>query len=188
MVLFAPSASSFDAMISATALIEEEGRTPGARILRIAREEAGERAAEALHLEPGDSVVEVTRLRSADDMPLVIERITFPYKIGEPFLTLTSDSASLHQLLADRGITIDNVIRIVRISTATADDAELLGIEEGAAVWNIELRASTFQGEPVEYAQYRFRGDVVSMTMSNVRGSQIPIKFTVTPPDSDEHE
>ncbi|MCQ4618396.1 MULTISPECIES: GntR family transcriptional regulator [Corynebacterium] len=182
IVLLAPSTSSFDALLSVSALMKEQGRTSGGKILRIAREPADDRTARALQLEQGDPVVEVERVRSADGVPAVIERLVFPFKIGERLLAMSEDNESVHEILAQHGINADNAVRIGQITTATAEQATLLEIEEGAPLWHVELRASTFQGEHIEYAEYDFRGDMMRLVMSNVRGGPVPVKFSIIDP------
>nr|VDG63088.1 GntR family transcriptional regulator [Streptococcus thermophilus] len=182
IVLLAPSTSSFDALLSTSALMTEQGRKPGGKILRIARKPADARAAKALQLEQGDPVVEVERVRFTDGVPAVIERLVFPFKIGEPLLAMTQDDDSVHAILAEHGFNADNAVRIGQITTATAEQAALLEIEEGAPLWHMELRVSTFQGEHIEYAEYEFRGDMIRLIMSNVRGGPVPVKFGIIDP------
>lgn len=169
-------------MISTTALFKEEGREPGERILRIAREPASEQAVAALQLEKDATVVDIERVRYADGVPVLIERLVFPLKFGERFLSLAPNSESVHQQLANSNVRIDNVVRTGRIQAADAMQAKLLDIEAGSPLWRLELRASTFQGEHVEYAEYFFRADMLSLSMSNVRGGSVPLKFDVVDP------
>lgn len=182
MVLPAPAANSFDALLSTGKLIKEQKHTPGQRILRIAREPASDRAAYALGLNPDDPVVEIVRVRTANETPVLIEKLVFPLAIGESLLTLNADSESVHDKLSSEGVHVDNVARIARAIAADKEQAELLGIEPGSPLWEVELRASTFQGDPVEYAVHTYRADMVSLKLSNVRGGSIPLKFDVSNP------
>nr|WP_269208601.1 GntR family transcriptional regulator [Corynebacterium aquatimens] len=174
--------SSFDSLLSATTLIEDTKKTPGQKILRIVREPADEQIAAALHLSPGDDVVKIERVRYADDLPVMVQTNVFPIAIGERFLTLTEDSESVHAQLARSGVKIDNVVRRVRVRMTTEEEQQLLQLEESAPVWSEELRASTFQGEPVEYAECAIPGNMADLIMSNVRGSSIPLKFELVLP------
>jgi len=180
LVLEAPKVNSFDALISTTSLLQEANQEAGDKILRVAREPATPTIAELLNLEINDPVVEIVRVRTANETPVLIERLGFPFTIGERFLTLEPGAEALHDQLFDGGVVIDNASRTAQVSTATAHQAELLGIAEGEPVWKLEMRASTFQGEPVEYAENIYRGDVVKVELSSVRGASIPLKFEIT--------
>ena len=172
--------NSLDALISTTSLLQEANQEAGDKILRVAREPATPTIAELLNLEINDPVVEIVRVRTANETPVLIERLVFPFKIGERFLTLEPGAEALHDQLFDGGVVIDNASRTAQVSTAAAHQAELLGIAEGEPVWKLEMRAFTFQGEPVEYAENIYRGDVVKVELSSVRGASIPLKFEIT--------
>ena len=85
LVLEAPKVNSFDALISTTSLLQEANQEAGDKILRVAREPATPTIAELLNLEINDPVVEIVRVRTANETPLLIERLVFPFKIGERF-------------------------------------------------------------------------------------------------------
>ena len=180
LVLEAPKTNSFDALISATSLINEAHFIAGGQILRVAREQASPSIAEALNRAPNDPIVEIVRLRTANKVPVLIERLVFPFNIGKDFLDLTPDSESIHKQLLEDGVTIDNAVRSAIICKATAEQAELLEIAEGDPVWKLDMRASTFQGEHVEYAENVYRADMVKVEVSSVRGASIPLRFEIT--------
>lgn len=180
LVLEAPKTNSFNALISASALVAEAGQTPGEKIIRVAREPAGEKIAVALNLKVNDPVVEIVRVRTANGVPVLIERLVFPLRFGERFLALTPESEPVHDQLFDAGVVIDNASRTAQVDRATATHAELLKIPEGDPVWRLEMRGFTFQGEPVEYAENIYRGDMVKVELSSVRGASIPLRFEIT--------
>lgn len=180
LVLEAPKVNSFDALISTSSLLKEAHQEAGERIVRVARELASPEVAEALNLKVHDPVVEIVRIRTADGVPVLLERLVFPFTIGARFLTLEPGEAPVHQQLFDDGVVIDNASRTAQVSAATTRQAEQLGIPEGDPVWKLEMRAFTFQGEPVEYAEHIYRGDVVKVELSSVRGASIPLRFEIT--------
>ncbi|WP_257997214.1 GntR family transcriptional regulator [Corynebacterium tuscaniense] len=182
MVLSTQISNSFDALLSATAFFEEGGHKAGAKIIRIARELASETVADALELKQDDPVVEIMRVRTADDLPVMVEKLVFPTKWGEPLMTLTPHSPSVHKQLREMGAHVDNIVRTALITQADSEQAELLGIAEGAPLIHLTLRASTYQGEPVEFAEYYVRGDVITIDQSNVRGGSVPVKLGLKNP------
>nr|WP_259900863.1 UTRA domain-containing protein [Corynebacterium sp. p3-SID1194] len=165
--------------MSASSLFAEAQQEAGERILRVARESASQNVAEALNLQVNDPVVEIVRIRTANETPVLLERLVFPLKFGERFLALVPGEQPVHQQLFDEGVVIDNASRTAEASTATARQAELLDISEGDPVWRLEMRAFTSQGEPVEYAENLYRGDMVKAELSSVRGASIPVKFEI---------
>lgn len=184
MVLSTQLSNSFEALLSATAFIEEEGRKAGAKIIRIARERASEAVADALDIDKDESVVEIMRVRTADDVPVMVEKLVFPTKWGEPLMTLTPQSLPVHKQLEEMGAHVDNIVRTAHIAQADSDQAALLEIAEGAPLFHVTLRASTYQGEPVEYAEYAVRGDVITINQSNVRGGSVPVKLGLKNPQN----
>ena len=178
-VLDTQTSNSFEALLSATTFIEEKGHTAGKQILHVGQGAASDTVADAFGIEHGEQVVEIRSIRTADDVPVMLETLFFPIRIGVNLLNLTSESKPVHQQLLDMGVEVDNVVRKAHISQADTDKAGLLHISEGAPLFNIQLRASTYQGETVEYAEYSVRGDVITLSQSHVRGGSVPVKLSL---------
>jgi GntR family transcriptional regulator len=142
-----------------TEQLRRQGHHAGARLLSAQEGRAGRRTAKALHLEVGDQVCEVVRLRLSDDEPLAIERSLFPAS-RFPDLLECSLEGSLYELL-DRhyGEPPRRAVERLEPLVANAGEAELLHVKPGAPLLLVERTAYDAEGIPVEYARDLFRGD-----------------------------
>jgi len=102
-------------------------------------------------------VARFLRLRTADELPIMIETVTLPLplfngvdKLEEPLPTTLYDffesEFELKVLRVDERLSAEN---------ATAEDAEHLGVDAGAALLVIERTAFTFNDQAIEHRQSR---------------------------------
>lgn len=109
-----------------------------------------------LAISPDEKVMRMTRVRTADDEPLAIERAVVPAallprpeEIGE----------SLYAALTRLGNRPVRGLQRLQSSLATAAEASLLNIPVGAAILRIERRSFLASGTPVEFTRSAYRGD-----------------------------
>ncbi len=108
-----------------------------------------------LGLSPGTAVYRFSRIRYADGMPMALEYSTIP----AAFLTgLDAVEASLYQALAQSGHRPNRALQRLRAVLFTHEQAELLGVVQGAAGLLIERRAF-HNGQAVEVTTSYYRGD-----------------------------
>ena len=136
---------------------------PGGR--RVTPESGGEtakvRAAKAaeiarLELAKGDKVVEILRVRNVEGRPAVRERIVVPSRLFpdlEKRAPLPNTLYSLYQTAY--GINITSAHEELRAVRADAEDARVLGVEEGAPVLCIERLALSLENLKVEHRTSR---------------------------------
>lgn len=179
-VLETSPTETFEATISATAAFRRQGAEPGQRTQWVARRPAPAEVAEALALEEGDPVVSVHRLRLADGAPVLVERQNYPLEVGRHLLDFDTDASSVHRHLLEQGVDYDNLSRAFDAVAAAEDDARLLHVEPGTPLLRLTLRAFTRAGEPVEFSDYRYRSDRVSLGVNTVRGSASPLWLEIT--------
>ncbi|MGB4826741.1 MAG: GntR family transcriptional regulator [Paracoccaceae bacterium] len=110
----------------------------------------------ALGLGAGDRVARLERVRRSDGIPLAIERASIPASVlADPQIVETSLYAAL-------GLLRMRPVRAVqRISAANLGprDAELLGVQPGAAGLKIERIGYLPSGRVVEFTRSLYRGD-----------------------------
>jgi GntR family transcriptional regulator len=139
--------------------LRRHGMVAGARVLTAAQIEAGPAAAAALHLAPGDPVLEVRRIRLADGRPMVLEHSQFPAALFGGMLDCRLD-ASLYELLEERfGQRPHRARESFEPVIAGVREAEALEVDEGAPLLLVERTAYARGGQPLEYARDLFRGD-----------------------------
>jgi len=103
-----------------------------------------------------DSVARIARLRSANGMPLAIERASLsPDLMPNPLQVETS----LYEYLGRDGHRPVRAIQHISATNLKANDAELLEVEEGAAGLKIERTSYLASGRVVEFTQSIYRGD-----------------------------
>lgn len=166
---------SFEASISATQWIRSQGYTPGQITRWVGRMPAPEQIAAGLGIDPGEQIVSYVRVRCADDRPVLIERGNFRTDPGHHVLAFDTDSGSIHHHLAQQGVDFNSISRALDAVGATEEDAELLGVEPGAPLQAMTLRAVDSAGVPIEYSRYVYRADLLRMGMNIVRGYPSPL-------------
>jgi len=123
------------------------------RLLDCRRMRSGEEVASALHLAPGDPVVEVRRLLLDGDKPVVLDDLWLP---GADFRGL--DAAKLEQwrgplyrlFEAEYSVRMIRAEERIRAVAATAEEAALLQLPVGAPLLLVERRSFTYGDRPVE--------------------------------------
>lgn len=135
------------------------GLTPGAHTISFVTGVPSGPVAEALDIEPGTVVHVVTRLRTANDLPMAIERVHLIASLAPELTRADLEGHSLYGYLAQRhGIVVDGGRQTIRAKNATARDAQLLQIAPLVAVLHL-TRTSSWRGRFVEYTVSSYRGD-----------------------------
>jgi GntR family transcriptional regulator len=145
-------------LLSFTEEMRRRGRVPTSRV--VAREVREPRPAEAsrLQLDPDAQVIAVTRLRLADDEPIVLEEAVFGAALAELLLAADLEHRSLHTTLVEAGHVPTQGRARLGAEAATARDAELLQVPEGSPLL-VEKRVIHDQdGRPLELTESRYAG------------------------------
>jgi DNA-binding GntR family transcriptional regulator len=129
--------NSLDTNFSYTEYLEQANIRAGKRILSAKLVLAEAELAEALAVEPGASIVEVRRLRTADGTPAVYSVDSIPAEIVSPSADRKALRGSLYRLLAEKGRPVDHGEAIVAPAVADAELAELLGVQQGALLQHL---------------------------------------------------
>lgn len=116
---------------SFTELCEASGLRPGAKVTRLAIEDATPLDIEELRLEAGAKVVVVERVRFADDVPVALEIDRFPESYSF-LLTEELNNRSILKIVAERrGISFVNTHRTIELVFATYAIAKFLDVPDG---------------------------------------------------------
>jgi GntR family transcriptional regulator len=160
---------TLDTFTPFTQWAQRNGRTAGSRTLEIARRRASEPAIVALGLTDDDFVVEVLRIRLLDGEPTMIERSTFVDTVGSLLFDFDTDSGSMTDYLTGAGVRFDSMEHVLDAVAAGALDAEQLGIEPGSPLLRERRTSRDEHGVAFEYADDRYRPDVVAFSIVNAR-------------------
>lgn len=110
-----------------------------------------------LQLPPDSNVVEIRRLRSADEEPMAIETSVLSPSI---MWILEEDlgAESLYERLASRGVVPARAVGTQIAAPATPEDAEFLDLEPGAPLFVERRLVTSEEGIPIEATESRYAG------------------------------
>jgi DNA-binding GntR family transcriptional regulator len=130
--------NSLDRNFSYTSYLESTGVRAGRRTLQIRTIPASETVAERLLLEPGSAVVEVRRVRTADDHPAVYSVDRLPADIVDPQRDRGGLGGSMYALLASLGHPILHGEAVISPASAEAELAAVLEVPAGTLLQHLE--------------------------------------------------
>jgi GntR family transcriptional regulator len=152
-----PTHRRADSLLRFSDEVRRQGRIPSSRLLTAVKRGATSQEADRLRLGRAADVVEVRRVRLADDVPVAVEEAIFPGTLAA-LLEADLATASLHETLIALGRTPTRGTASISAHDAAADDARLLGVEAGAALL-VERRLILDQHDrPLELAVSRYLG------------------------------
>lgn len=163
------ASQSLSSFLSFSEWAKSTHRTPGQKTLETARRPASDAAADALDLKPGEPVVQVLRVRSVDDKPVMVERTTFVLEVGRHLFDFDPDSGSIFAHLRSCGVELVTARHTFDAVAAEETDADHLGIEVGTPL--LRERRITFDpsGIPLEYSEDRYLPSEVTFTVENTQ-------------------
>ncbi|MEP7026672.1 MAG: GntR family transcriptional regulator, partial [Actinomycetota bacterium] len=144
--------------------LRRQGFAAGTRVLSATIAGASEVAAAQLALPPGGLVLDISRIRLADGIPISLERVQLPAELF-PGLLEQPMGGSIYELLDARyQVAPDDVVEHLEVVGASADEAGLLGVSPGTPLLAITRTSCTADGTPFEFSQDLFRADRTRVT------------------------
>jgi DNA-binding GntR family transcriptional regulator len=146
-------------LVSFTDLAEVHGRTAAARVLKLVTRPTDVDEAELMRLAPGAPVHELVRLRSLDGIPILVDHSLVPAALAPGLEELDFRSKSLYRALAEAGCPPVRAECAIESRPAQPAHAELLGLDDGGPV--LEIQQVTFgqAGQVVQWCRSVYRGD-----------------------------
>lgn len=142
------------------------GLTPSTRVITLVSQDAEDTVRCALHLEEGERVIFLERLRYAQNRPIVHVKTYLPEKLCKGILEEDMQSNSLYQLLETRyGIDISYLSRNVQAALSDSYVAELLELPQLSAILYVSTISYTQEDIPFEYSLASYRGDAYQMNV-----------------------
>ncbi|GAB3605353.1 GntR family transcriptional regulator [Conyzicola nivalis] len=142
------------------------GAKPGAVTQHVSLRRSDSEQAALLGIAEGDQVVEVLRLRSLDDRPTMVERLTYIEPVGRNLFDVDLDAVSITQFLESRGWMSAEVDHEIDAVAADETDASLLGLAPGAPILRLRRITRHTDGRTIEASDDRYRSDIVRFTVS----------------------
>lgn len=144
---------------SFTNLCKRNGKEPGGRTLKFILQEASDRDVRELMLEPGEEVIRVERVRTADNVPVMLENLYFPGHLKN-ILTENLNDVSLYQILREKyGLVSGNSVMEIEISECTPYEASVLEIKTGSPLLLVREIVYDQYNQPLHRTKSLLRGD-----------------------------
>ena len=140
--------------------MRRRGFVPGSRTLSLARMSAGAPLGRRLEISPEDVVLQIRRLRLADDRPMAIETLHVPQG-AVPGLTADDlDGTSFYELLQTRyDLVIASGRQTIEPTVTNEEEAELLGVPVHSPAFLFERTSRLVTGRVIEFVRSIYRGD-----------------------------
>jgi len=148
---------SLSSLVSFTENMKARGHVSTSRVLRRGLFPPSPDEMMALGLSPSQRVARIDRLRSADNIPMAIERSSLPEDVlPDPDEVQTS----LYEVLRRDAQAPGRAIQRVTAVNVMGENAGLLNLPEGAAVLKIDRTGYLDSGRPVEFTRGIYRSDI----------------------------
>ncbi len=149
-------------------LLRDQGFAAGTRVVSVGVRPAGTQAAEALNIEAGSFIVDLVRIRFADQAPISLEQAMLPAD-RVPDLPAKDLSGSLYELLdREYGIRPGEAIERIEVAAAGPQEAAILEISANQPVLAITRTTTDPDGVVFEYSRDLFRADRTRMFVRTV--------------------
>jgi len=147
--------------LSFTEQMNAIGRKPGSKHISHCVVPATDKIARALRIEEGDPIIEITRVRLADNVPIMLETAClsttrFPSLADHDW---TKDQSLYKMLNEECGVIISAVDNTIKPVLLTETEARYIKSKAGSPALLSETVAYTRDGTPVEYSWSFSNGD-----------------------------
>ncbi len=147
-------------LTSYTEFARARGMEPASRLIGVTRAPADSDVAAMIGLQEGDEVLQIERVRLADDEPLGVELLFLDAKRFDGIVAVLGESQSLYQLLrAGYGVELAWAEETIEAVVAPEREASLLGLHAGAPVLLRCRQSFDSGGLPVEFVRSVYRAD-----------------------------
>lgn len=143
------------------------GRAPTTQVLFAGPVPADEAVADALGVPRGTDVLQLRRLRSADDEPIALLTNYLPLGLVDATAE-TFEKSGLYDLIRATGTHIRVADQTIGAAPASAAEAKLLGERKGAALLAMRRIAYDDVGRAVEYGTHLYRASRYSFSLTLV--------------------
>jgi GntR family transcriptional regulator len=146
------------------------GRKASARVVSQGVVPASARVAERLHLANGTKVMQIKRVRLANDMPISFDETYLPLPLGNQ---IVHNDLRLHPIFTlleeEYGIPLIEADYELEAVIATKAIADALQVRVGSPIFQIERTSMTTDNRPVDYEVLSYRGDLVRFVTKLLR-------------------
>jgi GntR family transcriptional regulator len=167
VVMAGPRVQSFGELLSFSRWARALGEAPSGQVVHLERRPAHPDEARELALEPGAPVYFLVRVRLLSGRPVMIERATYPEKVGILVAGLNLASESITERLEDLGIVFTDAEHVIDAVAASAADATFLEIPAGTPLLRERRLTTDPAARPVEWSDDRYLSTHVAFSVRN---------------------
>lgn len=148
------------------------GREASGHVISSAYRPATPEDAVRLQLPAGTPVLHILRVRCLDGERVLLERTVYADWIAPAVERIKPECPSVTQRLhEDEGLVFAYGKHLIDAVSASAQDAELLGVRRTSPLLRVRRVTTTREGRPVEWSDDRYRSDAVSFSVHNSTGN-----------------
>ena len=148
-----------------TGFVEEMhavGRKATARVVSHGVVAASSRVAERLQLTKGTKVVQIKRVRLADNTPISFDETYLPLALGKQIVRNDLRRRPIFTLLEEEyGVPLIEADYELEAVIASETVADALQVRVGSPIFQVERTSMTGGNQPVDYEVLSYRGDLV---------------------------
>ncbi len=144
--------------------LKESGQKPTTQVISYTEVPADEDVARDLHLNKGQSVIKVVRLRLANNEPLAIMTNHLPVDTTPSEKELRS--GGLYETMHKHGHEVFSAQQTISARKASLEEAETLQEPRGAAILNMRRISYNQSGRPIELGDHVYRASRYKFTIS----------------------
>ena len=151
------------------------GLLPSSELLGTRTVAAGAKLAQKLKLVPGSPLLEIRRLRMANDEPMALETVYLAQALLPGFNPEQLASGSLYELLDKLyGVQIRSASQQLQATVLSEEEAEMLEVPAFSPSLLVERITLSTQGEVIEYGKSLYRADRYIFELNVVRSAAGP--------------
>jgi GntR family transcriptional regulator len=167
IVVGGPRVQSFGELLSFSRWARAMGEVPGGHVVTLDRRPATAAEAERLVLDPGARVLYLARVRLLSGRPVMVERATYPDRVGELVAGMDLTVDSITERLEELGIVFTDAEHVIDAVPASAEDARWLGVRPAVPLLRERRFTTDRSGRPVEWSDDRYVGSSTAFSIRN---------------------
>jgi GntR family transcriptional regulator len=167
VVIGGPRVQSFGELLSFSRWARAIGEEPAGRVESLDHRPALPAEARRLALEPGEPVYYLVRVRLLTGRPVMIERATYPEKVGALVARLDLARDSITERLEELGVVFTDAEHVIDAIAADGEDARLLAIEPRQPLLRERRLTTDRSAQPVEWSDDRYLGTEAAFSIRN---------------------
>lgn len=152
---------------------QSRGMIPGGHVMSQDRTPATTADARALRMRAGDEVLRVTRVRTLDGHPVMVERTAYAPWVAPVIESLPPDEPSVMMAMQAAGIAMAYGTHKIDTVAASAEDADVLSVRRSTRLLRLRRETSAKDGRPIERGDDRYAPDTVTFEIHASAAGQV---------------